>query len=98
MNPVEICLKKYDFRGRSIKQLKKELNFSKRKINHFIWCSDFIENTSGLLHGSGKCIIKVYNYNPKAKNKNKNKIKKNEVEKDIIVEKVEIEENDYILI
>ena len=95
MNPVESCLKKYDFRGRSIKQLKKELNFSKRKINHFIWCSDFIENTSGLLHGSGKCIIKVYNYNPKAKNKTK----KNEIKKDKILEKDKIiEENDYILI
>jgi hypothetical protein len=47
-----------------MRQIKLATGFSKRKIKHLIYTSNFIEDTNPYLHGSSKCRINVYNYTP----------------------------------
>jgi hypothetical protein len=80
-NPVEIVLKECNERGMSIKQLMNVLQFTKRKIKHYIYTSRFIEDTKPYLHGSIKQKINVYTFDNKFKDfyfnkkKRKNDIK-----------------------
>jgi len=76
MNHVEIILQAYDNHGLSIKKLKLGTGFSKRKIKHLIYTSQFIEDCPGYLHGSGKSKIDVYRYTPIEKIYSERKIKK----------------------
>jgi hypothetical protein len=66
MNHLESILKCYNERGLSLRQIKLATDFSKRKIKHLIYTSQFIEDTNPYLHGSSKCRINVYNYTPNA--------------------------------
>jgi len=63
-NELEHVLKCYNERGLSMRQIKQASGLSKRRINHLIYTSQFIEDTNPYLHGSSKSKINVYNYTP----------------------------------
>jgi len=60
LNPVETALKSAGKLGLGYKQLAQTIN--KRSVKYFIYNSDFIEDTPGILHGSLKNKIKVFRY------------------------------------
>jgi hypothetical protein len=77
MNELESILKCYNERGLSIRQIKLATGFSKRKIKHLVYTSNFIEDTNPYLHGSSKSRINVYNYTPVAMLYSKRRVKNN---------------------
>jgi len=66
LNPVEALLKNAGEKGLSYKQLSETIN--KKSVKYFIFTSKYIEDTPGLLHGSGKNKIKVVRYTEKMNN------------------------------
>jgi hypothetical protein len=64
LNALELILKDYGARGLSLRRIKMATHFTKRKIMHLIYTSQFIEDTNPWLHGSNKTRINVYNYTP----------------------------------
>jgi hypothetical protein len=74
LNPLELILKDYGSRGLSLRQIKMATDFTKRKIKHLVYTSQFIEDTTPWLHGSNKNRINVYNYTPLSKIYNQRKV------------------------
>ena len=76
MNQLERILMDYGKSGLSIRQIKLATDFSKRKIKHLVYTSNFIEDTNPWLHGSTKCRINVYNYTPESKVYSERRVKR----------------------
>lgn len=76
-NPIENLLKQHN--SLSLKQIKQKSGLGKKSINYYIYNSNFIEDTTPLIHGSYKTKIHVFNYNVLEHNYFKRRIKKKNV-------------------
>ena len=66
-NPVDQILKNKGPRGLSLKQLSLLLGVDYKRVNYHIYNSLNTMNTDPMIHGSGKCKIRVFNYTPDTK-------------------------------
>ena len=66
-NPVDRILKDKGLRGLSLKQLSTFLGVDYKRVKYHIYNSLNTMNTDPLIHGSGKCKIRVFNYTPDTK-------------------------------